>query len=434
MTDAKFKQLVNSFLDREISQKDHLLLSREVAISRQRRAEFERYRRLHAAERQALARLFASDEGVDDLDETDDALGQDAESGQDRRQRAEQLRARAARAWSEVQLLTVERKTRRLLILQFVLAGFALLFAALALYQYSVGTIPGGSYHKESEALNPESAYLARLREQLLAREGISVGWISNERGDPVVLVGRNDEGEVFVMTSSEVPQLSRPQLTALLNQIPQPPASGSAVLASFSVPMPSGTNTSSSQPLAPRNRLVVSAKVGSGLLPNVGDPLAPQFTPARQSQQFYILSPMPVQASGGQPFTGQALGGQSFAIQTAGGQVFSGQGSGGQALPAQQASSADDASAQRQVPQAFSAGGAPVQGQVPQTTLPQSPTPQRKEQTPVSQGRNAQPTVLLKRFTGSPLTREQEQWTNFFWSFGNQHADIDTQTEARPD
>src|SRR5690606_31826817 len=118
MTDAKFKQLVNSFLDREISQKDHLLLSREVASSPQRRTEFERYKRLHAAERQALARLFAASDGGDVLGEPP-AEGEDGAQGvisEERRRVAEQLKARAARAWSEVQLLTVERKKRRLLI------------------------------------------------------------------------------------------------------------------------------------------------------------------------------------------------------------------------------------------------------------------------------------------------------------------------------
>lgn len=288
MTDAKFKQLVNSFLDREISQKDHLLLSREVASSPQRRTEFERYRRLHAAQRQALARLFAANGG--ETDPLDDAIasgraGEDEEHGQgeeyrqggegrrsgessadaERRRKAEQLKARAARAWSEVQLLTVERKKRSLLIWQFALAGLALLFAGLALYRQSVHTILGSSnFREESQSLNPESAHLATLREQLRKRQGISVGWISNERGEPVALVGRNDAGGVFVMTSSELPHLSQTQLTTLLSRIP-----------------PVGEIALPRQLAQPVSRVGASPRITAGLLPlSASDPFAAQSLP----------------------------------------------------------------------------------------------------------------------------------------------------------
>lgn len=285
MTDAKFKQLVNSFLDREISQKDHLLLSREVAASPQRRTEFERYRKLHAAERQALAQLFAVNGGVDPLGDPDEEAAEGLEISAERQQRAEQLKARAARAWSEVQLLTVERKKRRLLIWQFTLAGLALLFAALALYRQSVGAIPGsGNYRKESEALNPESSHLAHLREQLLSRQGISVGWISNERGEPVALVGRNDEGGVFVMTSSELPRLSHLQLSALLNQLP-PPASSTPAPPAVLPASVAGVPLTAQQAL--RNRFAATARAHTTSLPNVDDLLAPpSFATARQQAQ----------------------------------------------------------------------------------------------------------------------------------------------------
>lgn len=282
MTDAKFKQLVNSFLDREISQKDHLLLSREVASSPQRRTEFERYKRLHAAERQALARLFADSGGEDPLADADgDAEGNASGGiGDERRRMAEQLKARAARAWSEVQLLTVERKKRRLLIWQFVLAGLALLCAALALYRQSVGTIPGsGNYRKESEAINPESAHLAQLRDQLRQRQGISVGWISNERGDPVALVGRNDEGGVFVMTSSELPRLSPTQLSTLLSQLPS------------AGPLPAAAAVSPVQPQPSRSRFVVSTRVANMFLPDEDIVLVPP-PPSPSASQAQAAAP----------------------------------------------------------------------------------------------------------------------------------------------
>lgn len=247
MTDAKFKQLVNSFLDREISQKDHLLLAREVASSAERKAEFERYRRLHAAERQALARMFATGSAVGATAGVAAAEGGGGIS-EERRAMAEALKARAARAWSEVQLLAVERKKRMLLIVQFGLAAVSIGLAAVVLCRQSMRAIPGSNaYRKEAEALNTESAHLKMLRERLRARQSIAIEWVNNDRGEPVALVGRSTDGGVFVLTHSQLPRLTHSELAVLMEQF-----------------------QSSQDPVAIRSRFIVSTQAAANVLPEV--------------------------------------------------------------------------------------------------------------------------------------------------------------------
>ncbi|MGE9295488.1 MAG: hypothetical protein ACQKBV_04290 [Puniceicoccales bacterium] len=56
MTNARFKELVNLFLDREISPRDLECLRRELG-SAERKEEFQELRRIHTAEKQAIAML-----------------------------------------------------------------------------------------------------------------------------------------------------------------------------------------------------------------------------------------------------------------------------------------------------------------------------------------------------------------------------------------
>lgn len=309
MTDAKFKQLVNSFLDREISQKDHLLLAKEIADNPARRDEFNRYRKLHAAERQALAKLFARDAGAsfgalgalgasgsrgtaggkgsvagsgatgaaghggvagdgsahhsaaghgDHVDSAahaayGGAAGQESPEAAARRAVAEQLKARAARAWSEVQLLAVERRKRRVLITQFTVAAVVILSASFFLCRHSLQAIAGSNrFQKESEAISADSARLERLRERLRSRQGVAIEWVNNERGEPVALVGRDVEGSVFVLTSPEMPRLNHSQLAVLMNQL-----------------------NADERPAAVRSRFIVTGQFTRNVLPDV-DPLLP--------------------------------------------------------------------------------------------------------------------------------------------------------------
>lgn len=69
MNESRFEQLVNLYLDKEISPEEYAALKAELAMSTQRQRTFRRYRALRAAENQIICAAFKPDPADDILPE-----------------------------------------------------------------------------------------------------------------------------------------------------------------------------------------------------------------------------------------------------------------------------------------------------------------------------------------------------------------------------
>ncbi|MBC2593265.1 hypothetical protein H5P28_03225 [Ruficoccus amylovorans] len=69
MTDSRFEQLVNLYLDKEISPEGFAALKKELASSAERRATFQQYRSLRAAESQIIRDSYVPDPADDIIPE-----------------------------------------------------------------------------------------------------------------------------------------------------------------------------------------------------------------------------------------------------------------------------------------------------------------------------------------------------------------------------
>ncbi len=69
MTDSRFEQLVNLYLDKEISPEGFAVLKKELAESAERRATFQQYRNLRAAENRIIRGSYVPDPADDIMPE-----------------------------------------------------------------------------------------------------------------------------------------------------------------------------------------------------------------------------------------------------------------------------------------------------------------------------------------------------------------------------
>jgi len=116
MTNARFKEIVSLFLDREISPRDLELLRRELQKP-ERKREFEEIRRIHNAEKQAIALLF---------------------SGSERPRSRPNIGSRACNAIHEARVQFEERRKGIVLLGQFTAATAAIALTVGFLYRGSV--------------------------------------------------------------------------------------------------------------------------------------------------------------------------------------------------------------------------------------------------------------------------------------------------------
>ncbi|WP_309400368.1 hypothetical protein [Cerasicoccus maritimus] len=203
MTEGRFKELVNLYLDREISPRDFQLLRSELSQA-ERKKQFEALRRIHNAEKQALALICGNPQaGL----------------------RRGSLTQRATRAINDAKVQFEERRKGIVLLGQFTAATAAVVVTVGLLYQDSV----------EEMAVQLSDTQLAEgsaddIREHLLAQlhSGSSGSrLLVDQSGRAVALVSYRDEGEVQIRPLQSVPESNifslGQALEAALPHMPEP-------------------------------------------------------------------------------------------------------------------------------------------------------------------------------------------------------------------
>ncbi|GHB98968.1 hypothetical protein [Cerasicoccus arenae] len=204
MTDTRFNELVNLYLDREISPRDLQVLRKELT-DQERKQKFESLRRIHNAERQALALICGNPQ---------------------RELRRDSLTQRATRAINEACIKFEERRKGLVLLCQFSAATAAIAVTVGLLYRDSVEAL-------EVE-VSPEADMTGTppidVREHLLAQlnsPNSNSRLIIDQSGRPLALVSYRDQGEVQIQSLQTVPEsnifrLGR-ALEAARPQLPNP-------------------------------------------------------------------------------------------------------------------------------------------------------------------------------------------------------------------
>ncbi|MEO0793743.1 MAG: hypothetical protein AAFX93_01195 [Verrucomicrobiota bacterium] len=177
MTNARFKQLVNLYLDREISPRDLECLRRELSDP-QRKKEFQDLRCVHEAEKKALSLLCGDD------------VNQSAKRCS--------ISERAAHAFNEARLRFEERRKGMVLMAQFSAATIAIAFTVGFLYRDSVESleVEAGPEADLAQSQNLE------LRRQLEAQLNVPISsarLLRDEAGRTIALVSLENRGEVYV-------------------------------------------------------------------------------------------------------------------------------------------------------------------------------------------------------------------------------------------
>jgi len=206
MTNARFKEIVSLFLDREISPRDLESLRSELE-NPQRKREFEEYRRLHQAEKRAMSLLFGA---------TDDAA---------RVKRS--ISRRACDAISEARVRFEERRKGLVLVGQFTVATAAIAITVGFLYRDSVRAFDVKENQWNTQ-LGPNQLAGIQLN-PLNGSEGASLRLILNGDGQPASLVTvdtweANDLQVAPVVSESSLFRLGS-ALEALKPKFPQPTA-----------------------------------------------------------------------------------------------------------------------------------------------------------------------------------------------------------------
>jgi len=195
MTDTRFKELVNLYLDREINPRDFQALRQELADAVRKR-QFETLRRIHLAEKQALAMLC---------------------SEQPSSARRNTLAGRATKAINDAKLRFEERRKGLVLLGQFT--------AATAAIAVTVGVV----YHDATEAIEAEigaepdlvdanQVLRERYLSQITNSDRLSnARLILDESGRALALVSYAVEGEVQVQSLQTVPEANIFRLSQVL-------------------------------------------------------------------------------------------------------------------------------------------------------------------------------------------------------------------------
>lgn len=205
MTDGRFKELVNLYLDREISPRDFQQLRQELAKA-DRKRQFESLRRVHLVEKQAFQLLC------------------DQPSDESRRNT---LAARATKAINDARLRFEERRKGMVLMGQFTAATAAIVVTVSIVYHESIEAleVEAGS-DTELAAANQiiRDRYLAQITNP--ANQG-NARLIMDESGRALALVSYQDEGEVQVQSLQSVPEANIFRLGQALEaarpQLPDP-------------------------------------------------------------------------------------------------------------------------------------------------------------------------------------------------------------------
>lgn len=203
MNDARFKDLVNLYLDREINPRDFQLLRSELAEP-ERKRQFESLRRIHVAEKQALTIIC----GCHD-------------------EKRHSLTERASRAMNDARVHFEERRKGLVLLTQFTAATATIAVTVGLLYRESV---------ESSEVESGPAANLAEtpqdVRDRLMARlSALPVDpshLIYDQQGRAIALVSFDQVGEAQVQPLQAVPEgnifkLGRAALEAARPQFPDP-------------------------------------------------------------------------------------------------------------------------------------------------------------------------------------------------------------------
>lgn len=205
MTDARFKELVNLYLDREISPRDFQNLRTELA-SPERKSQFEALRRVHQAEKQALQFLCR---------------------GAACQERRNTLANRATKAINDARLRFEERRKGLVLLGQFTAATAAIAVTVGVIYQDSIEAleVDAGSETDLAEAHQViRDRYLAQITNP---NSRSNARLIMDESGRALALISYADEGEVQVQSLQSVPEgnifrLGK-ALEAIRPQLPDP-------------------------------------------------------------------------------------------------------------------------------------------------------------------------------------------------------------------
>lgn len=183
MTEGRFNELVNLYLDHEISPRDFQLLRKELAVG-ERKQQFEALRRIHSAEKQVLAQLCGNASSE---------------------QRRCSLAKRATRAINDARVQFEERRKGLVLLVQFSAATAAVAVTVSVLYQDSVQALDV----EVSDAQMAE-APSAEVRELFLANlnsPNANSRLVVDRQGRALALISYQDQGEVQIQPLQAVPE-----------------------------------------------------------------------------------------------------------------------------------------------------------------------------------------------------------------------------------